>query len=191
MSTTTPFNVFKESVLPAVLEAHSVYFVGPASQPDLVEIFVTGSSASIVRRVLNQADIQSMISSAITANGNAVVVADIAARNALLPLTAPKFVHVLDATADTTVAIGGATYLYDPVVSQWYKIAAFEDLDLVVNYNTIVGRPSATAAAIDNAVAQAHTHANLTSLNKITESAQGNMLYNNVLPTTGWSSTNW
>ena len=44
--------VFKETALPGTLQANSVYLINPAGQSTYVEAYVTGTSASTVRRVI-------------------------------------------------------------------------------------------------------------------------------------------
>lgn len=186
---TQPLKIFRETTLPVTLEAYSIYMVAPAARPNYVEIYVTDSLGA-AKRVINQADIELLISNAITAAKELYIVADIPARNALTP-TYAQYVFVIDATGDTTVNSGGATYLYNTATSTWIKISEAESLDVIVNYTDIVGRPVSTAAQIDAAVANAHTHMNKTQLDKISEDNAGNFLYANKLPLTGWSTTSW
>lgn len=69
----------------------------------------------------------------------ASVVADITARNAL---TAFNGLHalVLNATADTSVASGGAEYVYDG--SSWRKISELNAIDMLVDWSVIQNKPS-------------------------------------------------
>jgi hypothetical protein len=186
------YKVFKETALPSVgsLEVHSIYLVAPAARPDYVEIYVTGASTSTVKRVIDTSDVQSMIDADISALSAIEIVADIAARDALT-LTANTQVMVLDATADTTVASGAATYIYRQSDTSFTKIAEYESLDVIMNWSDIVGGPSSSPAQIDDAVAKIHVHANKTELDLITQDGNGNMLYNGALPVTAWDSVNW
>jgi hypothetical protein len=203
---TTPFKIFKETGLPGTLVANATYFVAPATvapgADPLVEIYVT-DSAGAARRVINKADITSMINAAValvpSGAPELTIVADIAARNALLPLTVAKYVFVKAAGGvggDATVGSGGATYLYDPSASgtaaEWIKTSEAESMDVTaISWSALTGGPTSTAAAIDAAVSASHTHTNLTQLNKISESGGGDLLYNGALPATGWTSTSW
>jgi hypothetical protein len=200
---TTPFKIFKETSLPGSLVANATYFVAPATvlpgADPLVEIYVT-DSAGAARRVINKADITAMINAAVAlVPGGApelTIVADIAARNALASgLTVNKYVFVTDATGDVTVGSGGATYLFDPTATgaaQWIKTSEAESMDVTaIAWSALTGGPTSAVADIDDAVTKRHTHANLTQLNKISESAGGDLLYNGALPATGWSSTGW
>ncbi len=68
----------------------------------------------------------------------ATVVIDIAAR-ALLTPTSGQIVYVKDATGDSTVSNGGASYIYDG--TNWIKISEFESLDLVLDWANIQNKP--------------------------------------------------
>ena len=71
--------------------------------------------------------------------GTAIVVADITARDALASVTSGQIAYVVDATGDTTVGSGGASYIYDG--ANWIKISEFESLDMVVDYNDLQNKP--------------------------------------------------
>lgn len=188
---TVQFQVFKETVLPGVLVPHSIYFVAPAISPAHVEIYVTNAAGTVARRVIDAADVQSMINTTIAGANELIIVTNIAAREALLPLTVSKFVYAIDATDDVTVDSGGATYLYNATTTSWIKVSESESMDVVLNWANIIGKPTSSAAAIDDAVAKVHTHANKTQLDKIGEDGSGNMTYNSSLPHIGWDSTSW
>jgi hypothetical protein len=117
------------------------------------------------------------------------IVADIAARNALSP-TKNTQVLVLDATGDSTVASGAATYLYRVSTTSWIKLSEAESLDLILQWANIQGKPTSSPSAIDTAVGNSHVHnSNLTQLNKIGENADALFTYNNALPKIGWEGT--
>ena len=94
--------VFKETALPGTLQANSVYLINPAGQSTYVEAYVTGTSASTVRRMIKESDIQAMIDTSIAGFSAVEVVADIAARDAL-SLSDNAVVLVLDASSDPDV----------------------------------------------------------------------------------------
>jgi hypothetical protein len=171
------YKVHKVTALPGTLEANSFYFVAPPGAPDFVELYVTGSSAATVKRLLNEADVQALIDSSVASSGAIEIVADITARNALTP-DANITVLVLDATGDATVASGAATYVYRLSTTSWIKISEAESLDVALTWAAISGKPTSSAAAIDAAVAASHTHANLTQLGKIGEDGNGELTYN-------------
>ena len=183
------YQIYKETALPGTLQPHSIYLIAPPGAPAFVELYVTGASASTVKRVIDAAQVSTMISAAISGIRGVEVVADIAARNALTP-TANVQVVVLNASADPTVAAGAATYVYEHAVTTWHKVSEAESMDVVLSWAAITGKPTSSAAAIDGAVTDRHTHANKTQLDKVGESG-GEFTYNGALPKTAWNSTAW
>ena len=117
--------------------------------------------------MINQADVQAMINASISNVSKYKVVADIAARNALADKTG--LVYVKNATGDSTVKSGGATYIYDSATSAWVKISEAESMDLVFSWANLQDKPTSSVAAIDAAVLNSHTHANKTQLDSIGE----------------------
>lgn len=182
------FKIFRETALPGTPQNDSLYVVAPAGTPDYFELYVTNSSGTI-RRIPTSADVATQINTALASVNELVIVANIAARNALAP-TIAKYVFVTDATGDATVATGGATYLYNPANTTWIKISEAEALDAVLNWANIVGKPTSSAAQIDAAVAALHTHSNKTELDQISE-VSGQLAYNGEIVKTQWESTSW
>jgi len=78
---------------------------------------------------VNTADVQTLIDTSLADFDSDVIVADIAARDAL-SLTRNATVHVVDASADSTVASGAATYLYNETADTFTKVSEFESLDV-------------------------------------------------------------
>ena len=182
--------IYKETALPGTLQANSIYLVAPSGSPAYVEMYVTGTAASTVKRIINEADIQAMITASLAVQSGLEIVADIAARNALT-LTNGKMALVLDATADATVQTGAATYVYRLATTEWIKIQEHEGLDLIFEWSTIQNKPSSSVADIDDAVSKRHAHANKTQLDKVGEDGDGNFTYNNALPRISWETTSW
>lgn len=181
--------IFRETALPATLQAYSIYMIAPASSSVYVEMYVT-NSAAVARRIINKADIDALIATAVANINQVRVVNDITARNALAP-TSTVQVLVKNATGDASVVSGAATYIYDTAAAAWVKISEAESMDLVLAWANITGKPTSTPTAIDNAVSLAHSHANKTQLDLISQDATGNILYNANLPHIGWDSTGW
>lgn len=188
--------VFKETAVPSVLVANAIYIVAPPERPGFIEIYVTDAAGTATRRTIGHADVQAMIDAAIagSAGGSGTMIVDtigardsIAAEDRVNALT----VLVVDASADETVTAGAATYVWRASTSTWIKVNEAESLDLSLTWAAISGRPQRSAAQIETAVDQSHTHANKTQLDKITEDPDGNLLYGGELPATGWNSVNW
>jgi hypothetical protein len=174
----TTFQIFKETALPGTLVPNAIYLI-TATNPNHVEMYVTDNAGTATRRIPTEADIQALINAAISGISAIEVVADITARDALT-LTSNTQVLVIDASADPTVTSGAATYIWDNANSQFVKISEFESLDVVLDWNNLVNGPASSAAAIDLAVANSHTHANKTELDKIDEDVNGCVTYDGV-----------
>lgn len=152
----------KVAVLPGVLEVNAFYLV---ENGDYAETYVTDSTGE-ARAVGNTAMIQAIAPVADTLQ----IVADIAARDALTPAS-NIFVLVQDASDDPTVATGAALYVWDNVGADWIKVTEYESLDVVVAWSSITGKPSSSVADIDDAVTKKHAHANMSTLNGLSDSA--------------------
>jgi hypothetical protein len=188
---TTTFKPSKLTAVPTLpCDPNAVFFVAPTLKPNYVEIYVSNSAGTALKRLLTDADIQALIDASISGlAGEMPIVADIAARNALSP-TKNTQVLVLDATGDSTVASGAATYLYRVSTTSWIKLSEAESLDLILQWANIQGKPTSSPSAIDTAVGNSHVHnSNLTQLNKIGENADALFTYNNALPKIGWEGT--
>ncbi len=182
--------IHKTTVLPGTLEGHAVYLVAPAAKPNYVEMYVTNADGSAARRIINSDDVQAMIDAAVAGASGIEIVADIAARDALTP-TNGKHVLVLDASADATVNSGAASYVWRAATSQWIKLTEYESLDLSLTWASIDGKPTSSPSAIDAAVANSHTHINLTELSKIGEDANGDLTYNGQYPRARLETAGW
>ncbi|MGM0517894.1 MAG: hypothetical protein ACQER6_09875 [Pseudomonadota bacterium] len=181
---------FRETSLPGTLEANSIYAIAPSARPDYVELYITGTSGTTVKRVINEADVQAMIDTAGAGASALEIVDDITARDALT-LTENAFVLVLDASGDETVDSGGATYAYRHSDTSWHKMSEAESMDVVLQWANIQDKPTSAVADIDDAVSKRHNHSNKTQLDKIDQDGDGNLTYDGSLPATGWDSTGW
>jgi hypothetical protein len=190
--TSTAF--FKEDVLPGVLIPHAFYFV-PHPNGTMVESYLT-DAAGVARQINGQAMIEAfagpVVAAQISQMNRVERVANIAARNALAGANFNQMVLVIDATGDATVASGSALYYFHNADNSWTKVAEYEAMDVIVQWNSIAGRPASAPASIDDAVNKRHTHANLASLDKIGEDGSGNMTFNGALVGgSNWGATDW
>ena len=80
--------------------------------------------------------------------GTMSVVDDIPARDGLSPSEGDSC-WVKDATADDTVTKGAALYIYAD--GQWVKMAEAESMDVVIQWASIQGKPTASTTTIDAA----------------------------------------
>ena len=184
------FKVHRVTALPTILDPYSVYYVAPASTPNYVEIYVSNAAGTTAKRVINESDIKTLISEELSKVSSLVIFNTIAERNAATPTT-NKFAYVINATADSTVKVGGASYLYNTGNSTWTKISESESLDVSLTWAGIVGKPNSSVSAIDLAVTNSHTHSNKQILDKVGEDSNGSLMYNNKIVTTQWTTTNW
>lgn len=185
------FLAHKVTALPGTLQPDSIYFVAPAARPNYVEVYVSNAAGDASRKIIDQPDIQAMIDAAVAAgSGGSVIVDDIAARDAISAENA-QTVYVVDASADSTVASGGALYIWRDSTTSWIKMSEAESLDLTLAWAAITGGPSSSPANIDAAVAQRHVHANMTELGKVGEDGEGNFTYDGAQPYGAWATTGW
>ena len=163
--------------LPAVTTASTMYIV-KSSTAGLVDVYFTNNDNTETRHIIDQAEIASQITAAVSGFTNIRVVPTIAARDALAP-TRNIMALVLDATDDTTVHAGAALYIFDAesVVKVWNKVAEYESMDVSLTWDAIQGKPTSAVADIDAAVNARHSHANKTTLDGLTEGAGSQLLY--------------
>jgi hypothetical protein len=178
----------KVNTLPGTFVGSTIYLVKDVNG-DFAEMYISNQAGSAVRRLPSRSDIQTMVNTAVAGTSHMYVVTDIAARDALAPAVVTQAL-VVNATGDTTVAAGAATYVFNPTGSVWTKISEHESMDLVINWTDIVGRPTSTVAEIDDAVGKTHVHANKSTIDKFSEDA-GDIKYNSefidpVLRATDW-----
>lgn len=187
--TNKTINFYKVTALPSSIEPNSIYFVAPTGAPaDYLEVYVSSSDGAATRHIPTKAEITSWINAGLATAGQIKVVADIAARDAL-GLTASAWVYVKNATGDSSVHSGGATYLFDASNSTWVKTSEAESLDIALTWDALTGKPSSSPTSIDDAVNKSHTHDNKTQLDKVSEDADGNLTYAGSLPHVGIDGT--
>ncbi len=184
---------YKVATLPGTLEANSFYYVENGT---FAESYLT-NSAGVARAVGNTAMINALIDQALAnwsgASSTVSIVADIAARDALIAtLEANTMILVVDASADPTVGAGSALYAYAADIDTTYKIAEYESMDVVLQWSDIQGGPTSTPAQIDNAVSLAHSHANKSVLDELTD-VDNELHYRGARVGGGaeWDTTNW
>ena len=98
---------------------------------------------------------------------------------AMLADTSPgRYAKVEDATGDPTVKSGSA--IYKRIGTDWKKVYEEEsmDVDLNINWSTLSGAPNVTAAQVETAVSNSHTHANLTVLSGLGINNSGKLTLN-------------
>lgn len=182
---------YKVATLPAPLEPNAFYYVENGTY---TESYLT-NSAGVAKSVGNSAMINALVSEALANWGGSAsslsIVPDIAARDALTEIaTTNLMILVVDASDDSTVGSGSALYAYGLTTDVTYKLAEYESMDVVLEWDNIEGRPTSTVAQIDNAVTLAHTHNNKTVLDKLSE-VGGVLRYDDKGINPEWSTNNW
>lgn len=182
---------FKVTSLPGTLQPDSFYYVANGTY---AESYIT-DQAGVAKALGNSAMINALITAALSSlpsSGAPVLfAADIAARDALEPsLEQAVFVLVQDASDDPTVTAGAALYAWNPSTSTWIKVAEYESMDVQLTWDAISSKPTSTPSQIDTAVSQSHSHANKTTLDKITADADG-LLYDGQPVSARWKTLNW
>lgn len=123
-------------------------------------------------------------------------VANIAARNALVN-PGNRLVFVDDATGDPTVEFGSAMYFYKASTASYTKVWAADGSaggggsSGNVQWSDIVGAPNVSIAALEQAVANSHTHTNKDVLDKLSV-VGGELHYNgSKVASVSMGATNW
>lgn len=179
----------KVNTLPGTYEPSTLYAV-KTSDVDLMELYMSTSDGLAVKHVITKSEIISIVASAVSGLHEIQVITNITERDALTP-TSNIYVLVLDASDDSTVTAGSATYIYNTTNSTWYKVSESESMDYVLNWANIVNKPNSSVIDIDDAVTLKHSHSNKTQLDKISEDVDGEILYNNQPIRTHLESEDW
>lgn len=157
---------------PTVFEPSTLYFVRGA-RAGFFDIIMTGTDVTDVRMTqgIDEARVDEMIGTRMNNFAQALIYDDIAARDAATTshLT-DRMVFVRDAKDDPTVDTrldannqpipSAAFYLFKFDLQEYVKLVDWNDIDLVLNWDAIQGRPVSTPTQIDDAVAKAHPHGN-------------------------------
>lgn len=190
------FQIHRVTSLPTKLVAGAIYLVAPAGKDDYVEMYVINNAGDKARRIIKEEDITALIQTQIRQNQAAPIIEVKVVENyrELQKLGGDDtavFVYVKDATGSDSVTIGGALFAKTPGVDTgWTKISETESMDLVLDWDSIQGKPNKTAQEIEEAVTQKHTHENLEVLNKLADDA-GNLTYGGKAISTQWITTDW
>lgn len=161
--------------LPTPPVGNTIYIV-KRTEAGLADVYFTNTDGSETRHLLSKEDIESMMLGSMQTNSNIVMVANIVARNAITAAY-NALVYVQDATADPAVKSGGALYFYQYLTKAFTKMCEFESMDVILSWSNVLNKPTSTVAAIDDAVAKAHSHTNKAVLDKLTEDVSGALAY--------------
>lgn len=171
------------TMLDEVLTPNTVYMYPDSDDTSKLVIAVTDSQGTAFKQTTTVAELDAInarIQSILDA-GNATIVSTYADLMAIVAGTenVVKLVYVLDATGDTTVSSGAASYLVNPNSNTIEKLSEFESLDMISTWANLEDKPMSAVADIDDAVAKRHTHANKATLDLLAD-ASGKLTYNGV-----------
>ena len=183
----TKFAVSKVTALPGTLAPSTLYFVSDADNADLMKVYLSDSTGTTVRHLPTKQEIDIAIAAAVSAASTMVRVATITARDDLTP-SGNMLVLVTDASDDTTVTAGAASYFWDGAV--WTKVTEFESMDVVQTWANLQNKPTSTVAAIDAAVADTHVHTNNAILDMLAVN-EGVLKYNGAPIATVYTAEAW
>lgn len=179
----------KVAALPGVLAANTLYAVAGA-EANLFDLYLSDSTGSSARHIISKTEIQAMVTGNIADFTNIRVFADIAARDAVT-LDRNVISMVVDASADATVTTGAAMYIYDADVDTWTKISEVESMDLNLTWEALLNKPTSSVAAIDDAVAKAHVHANKAVLDDLADDGAGVLKYKGAYVGAALTAVEW
>jgi hypothetical protein len=174
--------------LPGTLDAGTFYFVDGGAYAESYLTDSTGNAKAIGNSTMINALISAQLATLST--HNAVIVADIAARDAATDgLETNEIILVLDASADSNVGSGAALYIWEAGEEEIHLIAKYENLTLDVTWDSIQDKPQ----ELLDAISQRHTHSNKATLDQI--GADGDTLTFKGAPLAGgateWAQTDW
>lgn len=151
---------------------------GVISESNRADLYFSNAAGNELRSLMTSDKLNDKLTTELLSYSNNEVVANITARDALT-LTANSLIMVADASDDPTVTSGAAMYFYDVVQDEWTKVYEDENIDLQLTWANLVGKPTSSVAAIDQAVTDSHSHANAVVLGGIAEDGTtNNMTYN-------------
>jgi len=138
--------IIKVLSLPATLAPNTIYATRDGESGSILHL--TNRLGSVVFSTPSLAVIDSRVASV---TGGIVVYPTYAAMTGATAPTTNVMIHVIDATGDTTVLDGGATYLYVVATTSYVKISEFESMDLILTWENILNKPAVLATLSETA----------------------------------------
>lgn len=174
--------------VPTVREANTMYIVKApgALEADLV---FTGSDPTIEASTISRAAINTIVGDKVDAS-TSIYFQPTYAQMLANPPKANALIYVADTTGDPTAVTPTRVYLYQSVIRQFMGFPNSGGGGTgTVSWDAVLGRPTATPAQIDQAVAQSHAHANQQTLNQLGENAQQKLTFRGTVVDTPASVT--
>lgn len=176
---TTPIVISKVDNLPEVFTPNTMYLLRtPAGEggPESMEMYFSTVAGDRVVPGITDAHVRRrIVEYANTDYFKSIFVVPAIYERDLLVLTKDALVYVIDSVGDGLGSTGETLYLYSQSTSSYTKLLS---ANRAVQWTDIIGSPVSTAAQIDQAVNNSHTHINQSVLNKLSENAAGQLVYN-------------
>jgi len=138
--------IIKVLSLPVTLAPNTIYATKDGASGSILHL--TNTLGSVVFSTPSLAVIDSRVASV---TGGIVVYSTYADMTSSAAPTTNTMLHVIDATGDTTVLAGGATYLYVLSTANYVKISEFESMDLILSWDNILNKPAVLATLSETA----------------------------------------
>lgn len=182
---------YKMATLPSTLQSNAFYLIQNGQYAEAYVTNLTGSPRAIGNSLMIGEIARNIVDEALSDLNALEIVADINERDELASSTNRNLVIlVTDATGDPTVVSGAVMYAYNAATMTFTKLTEYDDVDAVIQWSNIQGRPTSSPAQLDLAVTLTHNHANKPTLDKISEDGEGLLFMGNPVQPR-WSTNNW
>lgn len=145
------------------------YIIYPRTVAENVDM---GDGSNVLDRI-------AVLERALAGNTTTTIVENIAERDLIASKIPGDRCIVLDATADPTVQQGGAEYIWMPAkgaeAPYWRKLTEEESQDVILQWESIIGKPEQPVAKIDEAALLAHAHDNKSLLDSLDKDENGRL----------------
>lgn len=174
----TPFLIVRVDQLPAFPAANAMYIVKDATRPERANVIFTGRNASDKASLITFDDVNTIVVNKITQaleNNRAIEIFE--TFNDMMEVVPEinTFAYVKNDMSGQGGLGNPATYIYDISTSTWIPLSSGSGTE--VSWNSIIGRPTATPSQIDQAVSMAHTHENMSVLNQLSSTPDGQLTF--------------
>lgn len=173
----TPFIIQRVSTLPSDKQVNTLYIERVAGTTEAQLTFVGDTPDSIATTYGKYAagiDIAEAVGKATAV----FVFSDVESMRGSQGPSKDAIAFVKDASGDEVVTGVSAVYFYEAASATWLLAMNGDGSETSTNWDDIVGRPLASATAIDSAVTESHTHENKQVLDLIGVNTENTLTYN-------------
>lgn len=170
------FKIIRVNALPQAVEPSAMYIVKSADST-VANLYFTSTDGSITVPGVTEQFVIDKVSQLNSSGWNDFeIVETITERNAMLK-PGNTLIMVVDASGDEFGSTGSVLYMYRKTTDTYLLMSSFNGGGgVAVSWASISGRPNSSAANIDSAVQNSHTHINMATLNRIGINTDGQML---------------